>query len=83
VPGFAPSEQSNALALAVLEELLDRLAVAGVTAPADLALVRGVMSGVAAEQIANDPRGRLFADQTERGIRAVLAAIGTSPASVN
>ena len=48
---------------------------AGVTEPADLALVRCVMSGVAAEQIANDPAGRLFADQTERGIRAVLAEI--------
>jgi len=34
-----------------------------------------VMSGVAAEQIANDPAGRLFADQTERGIRAALAEI--------
>jgi AcrR family transcriptional regulator len=82
VPGFAPSEQSHALALAVLQELLDRLAAAGVAAPADLALVRSVMSGVAAEQIANDPQGRLFADQTERGIRAVLAAIGTSSAAV-
>jgi AcrR family transcriptional regulator len=83
VPGFAPSEQSHALALAVLEKLVDRLAAAGVTAPADLALVRSVMSGVAAEQIANDPGGRLFADQTERGIRAVLAALRTSPEPVS
>jgi AcrR family transcriptional regulator len=76
VPGFEPSEQSHAVALTVLQELLDRLAAAGVTEPADIALVRGVMSGLAAEQIANDLEGRLFADQTERGIRAVLAAIG-------
>jgi AcrR family transcriptional regulator len=75
VPGFEPSEESHAVALTVLGELLDRLAAAGVTEPADIALVRGVMSGVAAEQIANDPAGRLFADQTERGIRAVLAEI--------
>jgi len=33
------------------------------------------MSGIAAEQIANDPDGRLFIDQTERGIRGVLASI--------
>jgi len=40
--------------------------------------VRSVMSGTAAEQIANDPEGHhLFSDQTERGIRAVLAAIRT------
>jgi AcrR family transcriptional regulator len=75
VPGFEPSEQSHAVALTVLGELLERLAAAGVTAPADLALVRSVMSGVVAEQIANEPSGRLFADQTERGIRAVLAAL--------
>ena len=80
VPGFEPSEESHAVALTVLDELLERLAAAGVSEPADLALVRCVMSGVAAEQIANDPAGRLFADQTERGIRAVLAEIG-SPSS--
>jgi AcrR family transcriptional regulator len=75
VPGFVPSEESHAIALSVLDVLVQRLAAAGVTAPADVALVRGVMSGLAAEQIANDPRGRLFADQTARGIRAVLTEI--------
>jgi len=75
VPGFEPSQESHAVALTVLDELLERLAAAGVSEPADVALVRCVMSGVAAEQIANDPAGRLFADQTERGIRAVLAEI--------
>ena len=75
VPGFEPSQESHAVALTVLDELLERLAAAGVSEPADVALVRCVMSGVAAEQIANDPAGRLFADQTERGIRVVLAEI--------
>jgi AcrR family transcriptional regulator len=77
VPGFEPSEESHAIALGVLEELLQRLAAAGVTHPTDIALVRGVMSGLAAEQIANDPGGRLFVDQTARAIRAVLTAIRT------
>ncbi len=77
VPGFRPSEESHAIALTVLRELVDRLAAAGVTNPADLALVRSVMSGLAGEQIANDPQGRLYAEQTERGIRAVLAANGS------
>ncbi|MBF4761948.1 TetR/AcrR family transcriptional regulator [Nocardioides islandensis] len=75
VPGFEPSEESHAIALTVLGELVGRLAAAGITAAPDLALVRAMMSGLAAEQIANAPRGRLFVDQTERGIRAVLAAI--------
>ena len=75
VPGFTPSPESHTVALGVLEELVTRLAAAGVTEAADLALVRSVMSGVVAEQIANDPGGRLFVDQAERGVRAVLAAI--------
>ena len=84
VPGFQPTTESHQVALGVLQELIDRLAIAGVTEPPDLALIRAVMSGIAAEQIANEPLGRLFADQTERGIRAALAAItrdeGTSAA---
>jgi AcrR family transcriptional regulator len=75
VPGFHPTQESHAIALSVLHELLDRLAAADITDLADLALARSVMSGIAAEQIANDPRGRLFADQTERAIRAVIAAV--------
>ena len=75
VPGFHPSEASHDIALSVLRELVDRLALAGITAPADLALVRSIMSGIVAEQIANDPHGRLFADQTERAIRMALATI--------
>ena len=80
VPGFEPSEESHAVALTVLAEVVERLSAAGVNAPADLALVRGLMSGLAAEQIANDPEGRLFVEQTTRGIRALLAAITTAPA---
>lgn len=75
VPGFEPSRDSHAIALTALQELIDRLAAAGVTQPADLALVRSVMSGIAAEQIANDPQGHLFVDQTERAVRAVLAVM--------
>lgn len=76
VPGFEPSRSSHTIALSVLQELIQRLADAGISDPADLALVRSVMSGIAAEQIANDPDGHLFTDQTERGIRAILDAIG-------
>jgi len=35
------------------------------------------VSGIAAEQIANDPNGRLFASQTERAMRAILAVMLT------
>ncbi len=45
VPGFAPSDK---LALGCLSVLVDRLAAADVTAPADVALIRGQISGLAA-----------------------------------
>jgi hypothetical protein len=64
VPGFHPSKKSHAIALTVVAELHDPLAAACVTPPADVALVR-TLSGLAAEQMANDPQGRLFAAQTE------------------
>lgn len=75
VPGFAPSDASHEVALRCLSVLVDRLTDAGVTDPADIALVRGVISGLAAEQIANDPEGRLFIDQVGRGLRAALELI--------
>jgi AcrR family transcriptional regulator len=74
VPGFQPSEESHRTALAVLRELIERLAAAGITEPEDVALVRSMMSGIVAEQIANDPGGQLFTQQTERAVRAVMAA---------
>ena len=51
------------------------LAAVGVTDTADLAIVRSMMSGLAAEEIANDPAGRTFADETEGAIRYLVAAL--------
>lgn len=78
LPGFEPSADSHRSALGVLEVLVQRLAAAGVTDAADLALVRSLLSGIAAEQTANDPGGRLFADQIARGVRALLREIRTA-----
>ena len=75
IPGFQPSEESHGIALGVLGVLIERLARVGVCAAPDLALVRSVMSGIASEQIANDPDGRLYVEQTERAIRYLLAAL--------
>lgn len=72
LPSFSPSEGSYRIALGCLHVLVERLSTAGITDPADIALIRGLISGLAAEQIANDPQGRLFADQADRGIRALV-----------
>lgn len=75
IPGFEPSEPSHRIALDVLAVLIERLASAGITKIGDIAVVRSMMSGLAAEQIANDPNGHSFADETERAIRYLLAAL--------
>ena len=78
IPSFAPSEDSFRIALGCLTVVVESLAAAGITRPGDIALVRGVISGLAAEQIANDPHGRIFADQAERGIRVLVTALARS-----
>jgi AcrR family transcriptional regulator len=72
LPSFSPSEDSYRVALGCLTVLVESLSAAGITDPADVALIRGLISGLAAEQIANDPHGRIFADQAERGIRTIV-----------
>jgi AcrR family transcriptional regulator len=75
VPGFSPSDESHAVALQCLQVLIDRLAAAGITDAGDVALVRGVISGLASEQLANEPGGTKYISQMERGLLAVLAAL--------
>ena len=75
VPGFEPTETSHAVALGVLNLLTERLSAAGIRNQRDITLVRSLMSGIAAEQIANDPLGRTFADSTAYGMRSLLASL--------
>lgn len=75
LPGFTPSQDSHSVALRCLDILVQRLRAADITDPADIALIRGLISGLAAEQIANDPGGRQYADQASRGIRGLLATV--------
>ena len=72
LPSFSPSEESHRVTLSCLNLLVEALSEAGITDSADIALIRGLISGLAAEQIANDPQGRLFADQAGRGIRTLV-----------
>jgi len=58
VPGFAPSEESYAVARRALEGMRGWLAGAGLTCERDLDLWRVLLLGLAGEQLANDPGGR-------------------------
>jgi AcrR family transcriptional regulator len=75
VPGFTPTAISHEVALGALGSLLERLRAAGVTESADVDVFRGLVNGLAAEQIANDPGGRRFISRAEYAVRVFLAGI--------
>ncbi len=80
VPGFTPTDASHDVALAALGQLLHRLNAAGVDDPANVDVFRGMVNGLVAEQIANDPGGRRFIDRADHAVRLFLAGVAaTSP----
>lgn len=78
VPGFTPTPESHATALDALRRLLERLTAAGVTDPADVDVFRGLVNGLAAEQIANDPGGRRFIGRADHAVRLFLAGMSAT-----
>ena len=75
VPGFTPTSESHQVALDALRLMLDRLTAAGISDPADVDVFRGLVNGLAAEQIANDPGGHRFISRAEHAVRLFLAGV--------
>ena len=57
IPGFVPSPEAYALAVEVVEQMRARLAAAGLRDPAVFDMLTALVSGIAAQQIANEPGG--------------------------
>jgi AcrR family transcriptional regulator len=57
IPGFSPSAESYALAQAVLGKLTEVLRAAGVGSPEQVDLWTALFTGMASQQISNDPGG--------------------------
>lgn len=57
LPGFEPSAASYALAVQALDRVTQRLASVGITDPAAVDLSTALLTGLASQQIANDPGG--------------------------
>ena len=57
VPGFEPSAESYALAVANLEVLASRMRAAGVTDPRHVDLWTAMLTGLTDQQLSNDPGG--------------------------
>ncbi len=77
IPDFEPSPESYALALEVLEQGRQRFHAAGLTDPADFDLGTALISGLSAQQTANEPGGdrwvRLVDDAVDMYLDHVFA----------
>jgi AcrR family transcriptional regulator len=72
VPDFVPSAASMELAAEALSYLERWLSAAGLTDPADADLARAVLTGLAGQQIANDPGGTRWTRLVDRAVDGVL-----------
>jgi AcrR family transcriptional regulator len=57
IPNFEPSADAYAVAMRVYEQMRDRFAAAGLGGPAAFDIWTALVSGLSAQQIANDPAG--------------------------
>ena len=75
LPGFTPSRESLETSAESLQIMLDRAAAAGINREADVVVLRALINGLAAEQIANEPGGRRFISQAGHAVSMLLHSI--------
>jgi AcrR family transcriptional regulator len=85
VPGFEPSPSSYALAEQVLRKTAEALADAGLEDPAALDLWTALLTGLASQQVSNDPGGdrwtRLVDDAVDMLLRQFSSRRGPRPSA--
>jgi hypothetical protein len=79
VPGFVPSEASMAIANDVYDQGRQMLSAHGITDQADLDLVTAVATGLADQQISNDPGGDRWLRLLDRAADMLAAALERPP----
>jgi AcrR family transcriptional regulator len=75
IPGFEPSPASYELALEFYEIARQRLAAAGASDPADVDVFSALVSGLAHQQVANDPGGGRWVRLAPRTVDMFLADV--------
>jgi AcrR family transcriptional regulator len=79
IPGFVPSEASMAVAEEAYDLMRQGLAAYGITDEGDLDLVTAVNTGLADQQISNDPGGDRWLRQLDRAADMLAAALERRP----
>ena len=72
IPGFEPSAASYEIALQFYDLARGRLADAGATEQADVDLFSAITTGLAHQQVANDPGGDRWVRQADRAVEMFL-----------
>lgn len=79
IPGFEPTRDAFAPAVRALDAARGRLAAAGIDDPRHLDLFTALNSGLADQQIANDPGGSRWLDLVDETVSMFLAHCRASP----
>lgn len=74
IPGFEPSAESYALAVGVLEDGREVLAAAGAEQADDLDLWTALVTGLASQQMSNDPGGERWRSLVDDAVDMFVAA---------
>lgn len=82
IPGFEPSEASYAISIESLQLIADHLVALGIDDPRDLDLFTALGTGLASQQLSNDPGGdrwvRLVDDAVAMYLHHVTTRAGSS-----
>jgi AcrR family transcriptional regulator len=73
IPGFTPSPESYAVAVDAYEQMRKRLATIGVRDQATFDLWTAMLTGLADQQISNDPGGDRWTQLIDRAVDLLLA----------
>lgn len=76
IPGFTPSEESYALARDAYRRLVELFERMGVTDPGAVDLWTALTTGLASQQLSNDPGGDRWARLLDRAVAMFLAGQG-------
>ena len=78
IPGFEPSPESFAVAMEFYEFGSDLIRRAGVHEPADIDVFTAIVTGLAHQQVANDPGGTRWVRLADRTVEMFLADVQTA-----
>jgi AcrR family transcriptional regulator len=75
IPGFEPTPETFAISVEAYEQMRERMAQGGIKSQHDLDLWTGVMSGLASQQVANDPGGDRWISLVDDAVDMYIAHV--------